>query len=78
MVKRNAKYNDNPAMIESAIPNLKLLNEERTKLKNVILQNGHDVIEFDFPDELDRKNLSMILFSSGILLFPIKTGLLLY
>ena len=45
------KYNDNPAMIESAIPNLKLLNEERTNLKNVILQNGHDVIEFDFPDE---------------------------
>lgn len=49
------KYNDNPAMIESAIPNLKLLNEERTNLKNVILQNGHDVIEFDFPDELDKK-----------------------
>ena len=42
------KYNDNPAMIESAIPNLKLLNEERTKLKNVILQNGHDVIAVSY------------------------------
>ena len=50
------KYSDNPAMIESAIPNLKLLNEERIKLKDAILQNGHDVIEFDFPNELDGKD----------------------
>ena len=50
------KYEDNPAMIEGAIPNLNLLNKERKNLISIIKDNGHEVIEINFPKKLDGKN----------------------
>lgn len=50
------KYDDNPAMIEGAVPNLNILKKERSQLISIIKENGHDVIEIDFPMELDGKN----------------------
>ena len=48
------KYDDNPAMIEGAIPNLNIVEKERQGLISSIRNSGHEVIEFDFPDELDK------------------------
>lgn len=47
------KYADNPAMQEGAVPNLAQLEKERRGLISVIQNAGHDVVEHDFPDELD-------------------------
>ena len=48
------KYHDNPAMVEGAIPDLNIVEKERQELMSSIRNSGHEVIEFDFPDELDR------------------------
>ena len=50
------KYKDNPAMVEGAIPNINLLKRERKNLISSIVSAGHEVIELDFPIELDREN----------------------
>ncbi len=50
------KYHDNPAMIESAIPDLELANKERQNLISAITKSGHEIIEFDFPKELDQND----------------------
>ncbi len=50
------KYDDNPAMVEGAIPDLNLLNEERLALISIIKNIGHDVLELDFPKKLDQNN----------------------
>ena len=49
------KYNDNPAMQEGRIPNSKILASERKRLKNIINKTEHELIEIDFPKELDQK-----------------------
>ena len=49
------KYNDNPAMQEGSIPNSEILNLEREKLKKIIYKTEHELIEIDFPKELDQK-----------------------
>lgn len=49
------KYNDNPAMQEGSIPNSEILNLEREKLKKIIYNTEHELIEIDFPKELDQK-----------------------
>ena len=49
------KYNDNPAMQEGSIPNSKILASERKRLKNIINKTEHELIEIDFPKELDQK-----------------------
>ena len=48
------KYDDNPAMVEGAIPDLSIVEKERKRLISAISSSGHEVIEFDFPDELDQ------------------------
>ena len=48
------KYDDNPAMVEGAIPDLNIVEKERQGLMSSIRDSGHEVIEFDFPDELDQ------------------------
>ena len=48
------KYDDNPAMVEGAIPDLKIVEKERQGLISSIRNSGHEVIEFDFPNELDQ------------------------
>ena len=50
------KYEDNPAMIEGAIPNISIAKKERIKLINAITKSGHEVVEIKFPDELDKNN----------------------
>ncbi len=50
------KYEDNPAMIEGAIPNMNIAKKERIKLINAITKSGHEVVEIKFPDELDKRN----------------------
>ena len=50
------KYKDNPAMIEGAVPNMQLLHEERQGLISSLTHEGHEVIELDFPEELDGKS----------------------
>ena len=50
------KYKDNPAMIEGAVPNMQLLHEERQVLISSLINEGHEVVELDFPEELDGKN----------------------
>ena len=49
------KYDDNPAMIQGVIPNLELLIKERQNLISIIQTLGHDILECDFPKELDDK-----------------------
>tara|TARA_B100001142_G_C14304639_1_gene644295 strand:- start:574 stop:1452 length:879 start_codon:yes stop_codon:yes gene_type:complete len=49
------KYKDNPAMIQGVIPNLELLFKERQNLISIIKTLGHDILECDFPKELDDK-----------------------
>ena len=48
------KYDDNPAMVEGAIPDLNIVEKERQGLISLIRNSGHEVIEFDFPIELDQ------------------------
>jgi N-dimethylarginine dimethylaminohydrolase len=48
------KYKDNPAMVEGAIPNIELLNKERKNLIASIVSTGIEVVELDFPGELDK------------------------
>jgi len=52
------KYKDNPAMIEGAIPNLQLLKKERNSIISIIQNAGHEILEIDFPKELDGKKPS--------------------
>ena len=49
------KYDDNPAMQEGSIPNTKILASERRKLKKIINETEHELIEIEFPKELDHK-----------------------
>ena len=49
------KYDDNPAMQEGSIPNTKILASERRKLKKRINETEHELIEIEFPKELDHK-----------------------
>ena len=48
------KYKDNPAMVEGAIPDIELLNRERKNLITSVVSTGIEVVELDFPDELDQ------------------------
>ena len=48
------KYKDNPAMVEGAIPDIELLYKERKSLIASIVSTGIEVVELDFPDELDQ------------------------
>ena len=48
------KYKDNPAMVEGAIPDIELLNKERKNLITSVASTGIEVVELDFPDELDQ------------------------
>ncbi len=48
------KYDDNPAMVEGAIPDLNIVEKERQGLISSIRNSGHEVLEFDFPNELDQ------------------------
>ena len=48
------KYKDNPAMIEGAIPDIEILNKERKNLITSVISTGIEVVELDFPDELDQ------------------------
>ena len=50
------KYLDNPAMQEGRVPNGILLGKERSALISAIKEEGHEVIELDFPKQLDNKN----------------------
>ena len=50
------KYNDNPAMKQGEIPNINLLIKERDYLIKAINEEGHEIIELDFPKQLDAKN----------------------
>ena len=50
------KYKDNPAMVEGAIPNINLLKKERKNLISSVMNAGHEIIELDFPIELDRED----------------------
>ena len=48
------KYKDNPAMIKGAIPNIEILNKERKNLITSVINTGIEVVELDFPAELDQ------------------------
>ena len=48
------KYEDNPAMIKGAIPNIEILNKERKNLITSVINTGIEVIELDFPVEPDQ------------------------
>ena len=52
------KYNDNPAMKKGKIPNIHLLIKERNNLINAIQKEGHEIVELDFPKQLDNKKLN--------------------
>jgi N-Dimethylarginine dimethylaminohydrolase len=41
-------------MVEGAIPDLNIVEKERWGLISSIRNSGHEVIEFDFPNELDK------------------------
>ncbi|GIS54948.1 hypothetical protein Ct9H90mP29_19900 [bacterium] len=41
-------------MVEGAIPDLNFVEKERQGLISLIRNSGHEVIEFDFPIELDQ------------------------
>ena len=49
------QYKDNPAMKKGQIPINSLLIKERDALIKAIQQEGHEIIELDFPKELDSK-----------------------
>ena len=48
------RYKDNPAMVEGAIPDIELLNKERKNLIKSVVSTGVEVVELDFPGELDQ------------------------
>ena len=48
------KYEDNPAMIEGAIPDIEILDKERKDLITSVISTGIEVVELDFPAELDQ------------------------
>ena len=48
------KYEDNPAMIEGAIPDIGILNKERKDLITSVIDTGIEIVEFEFPKELDQ------------------------
>ena len=50
------KYFDNPAMKEGEIPNNDLLVRERNALIKSIKEEGHEIIELDFPKQLDSED----------------------
>ncbi|MBA64305.1 MAG: hypothetical protein CMG55_00745 [Candidatus Marinimicrobia bacterium] len=50
------KYKDNPAMMQGMIPNLELLMQERQNLISIIKKLGHDILECNFPKELDGED----------------------
>ena len=50
------KYLDNPAMQEGRIPNSNLLKKERNALISAIKKEGHEIIELEFPKQLDSMN----------------------
>ena len=50
------QYKDNPAMKKGQIPINSLLIKERNTLIKTIQKEGHEIIELDFPKQLDRKN----------------------
>ena len=50
------KYIDNPAMKKGRVPNSTLLNEERNALISAIKEEGHEIIELEFPKQLDSVN----------------------
>ncbi len=50
------QYKDNPAMKKGQIPINSLLINERNTLIKSIRKEGHDIIELDFPKQLDSKN----------------------
>ena len=54
MGKWDTKYEDNPAMIEGAIPDIGILNKERKDLITSVISTGIEVVELDFPAELDQ------------------------
>ena len=68
------QYKDNPAMKKGQIPINSLLIKERDALIKAIQKEGHEIIELDFPKQLDSKNLIMILYLLEIHLFLTKTG----
>ena len=47
------KYIDNPAMKEGRVPNSILLTKERDGLISAIKEEGHEIIELEFPEQLD-------------------------
>ena len=49
------QYKDNPAMKKGQIPINSLLIKERDALIEVIEEEGHEIIELDFPKQLDSK-----------------------
>ena len=52
------KYIDNPAMKKGRVPNNILLNKERNALVSAIKEEGYEIIELDFPKQLDGINPS--------------------
>ena len=50
------KYIDNPAMKKGRVPNSTLLNKERNSLISAIKEEGHEIIELEFPKQLDSVN----------------------
>ena len=52
------KYLDNPAMQEGKVPDNTLLKQERNAIISAIKEEGHEVIELDFPKQLDSVNPS--------------------
>ena len=52
------KYIDNPAMKKGRVPNGILLGKERNALISAIEEEGHEIIELDFPKQLDGINPS--------------------
>ena len=52
------KYFDNPAMKEGRTPNNNLLSKERNALISAIKEEGHEIIELEFPKQLDSVNHS--------------------
>ena len=49
------RYEDNPAMRKGAVPDLKILNEERDQLLKIIKKEGINILELDFPTEFDQE-----------------------
>ena len=72
MEQWGSKYKDNPAMIEGAIPDLQILNEERNQLLNIIKNTGNKVVEVDFPNEFDSDIPLRLCFYTRLIYFKSK------